>query len=63
MDTQTLRRLNEQLASKLADASYVLSRAAERNGLVNEVMRLRAIIRNAGLDPDAALHTSESQVD
>ena len=42
-----LRELNRQLVERLAAASYVLSRAAERNGLVHEVMELR---RQLGLE-------------
>lgn len=45
-ENEKLRRLNHELAERLAAASYVLSRAAERNGLVKEVERLMALTGN-----------------
>lgn len=43
-ECQRLQRLNAELAERLAAASYVLSRAAERNGLVREVERLQKLL-------------------
>lgn len=41
---ESMRRLNLDLANRLAAAAHVLSLAAERNGLVHEVQRLQVIV-------------------
>lgn len=56
-DCEQLRRLNNDLAVRLAAASYVLSRAAERNGLVEPLMDARLALERiaVGDGPGAML--------